>query len=305
MRNLTYEEYTAALAVGVCAPIVAFVLLFVIANVVGFLKEHWEKARRYVVFLIINLPFAAITWASVGRLLEHMASENSSEIISSVMQLILIAVLLLYANIEGKNILNEMRHRNDKVTCPDTASVFGQSDLTPKAELRDYLEEPVNDFPWLRVYTEAENRRGLLALRELAQRIRSRRGQLLHCGYLFHIFTAERALAMGQYSLACHELLDVVHFYQAPEVTALIYKMLEPYLNEVTPVEQAAKRKCCPHCGNQCQDKDRYCRICGERLFKRFPELSEKDQAKVAALIECSIDAYLADRDEADQNAKV
>lgn len=199
MRNLTYEEYTAALAVGVCAPIVAFVLLFVIANVVGFLKEHWEKARRYVVFLIINLPFAAIASVSVGRLLEHMASENISKIISSVMQLILIVVLSLYANIEGKNILNEMRQRNDKTTCSDTASVFGQSNLTPKAELRDYLEEPISDFPWLQVYTEEENRRGLLALRELARRIRSRKGY--RCGYLSHIFTAERALAWDNTAL--------------------------------------------------------------------------------------------------------
>ncbi|WP_312281026.1 zinc ribbon domain-containing protein [Oscillibacter sp.] len=299
MRNLTYEEYTAFLAAGVCAPVAAFFLLFLIANIVGFLKEHWEKARRYIVFLIINLPFVAITWVSVGRLLEHMASENISEIISIVMQLILIVVLLLYANIEGKNILNEMRHRNDKTTCPDTASVFGQSSLTPKAEQRNYLEEPISDFPWLRVYTEEENRRGLLALRELARRIRSKRGYC--CGYLSHIFTAERALGMGQYSLACHELLDVVHFSQAPEVTALIYKMLEHYLDEVTPMEQAAKRKCCPHCGNQCQDEDRYCHICGERLFKRFSELSEKDQAKVSAQIECCIDAYLVDKDEAEQ----
>ena len=124
----------------------------------------------------------------------------------------------------------------------------------------------------------------------------------MHCGYLFHIFTAQRALGMGQYSLACHELQDVVHFYQAPEVTALIYKMLEPYLNEVAPMEQAAKRKCCPHCGNQCQDEDRYCRICGERLFKGFSELPEKEQATVTTQVECFIDAYLADKDEAEKN---
>lgn len=285
---------------GICAPVVAFFLLFLIANVIGFLKDHWEKARRYIVFLIFNIPLAGISVVCVSHLLESMASGNISEIISIVMQLILVVVLLLYINIEGVKILNEMRHRNDKTTCPDAASTPDQSD---KQALRDYLEEPVNDFPWLRVYTEEENRRGLLALRELARRISIKRGWLLlHCGYLFHLFTAQKALSMGQYSLACHELQDVVHFYQAPEVTALIYKMIEPYLNEVTPIEQAAKRKCCPHCGNQCQDEDRYCRICGERLFKRFPELSEKDQAKVIAQVECFIDAYLADKDEAEEN---
>lgn len=175
-------------------------------------------------------------------------------------------------------------------------SIHGGRD--EQAELRDYLCEPVNDFPWLRVYTEEENRRGLLALRELAQRIRSRRGQLLHCGYLFHIFTAQKALGMGQYSLACHELLDVVHFSQTPEVTALIYKMIEPYFDEVTPVEQAAKRKCCPHCGNQCQDEDRYCHICGERLYKGLSQLPEKEQGKITAIVKQFVDAYLTEKRE-------
>lgn len=275
---------------GVCAPIVAFALLFVIANVIGFLKNHWEKARRFIVFLILNIPLAGTSVVCVSRLLESMASGNISEIISIIMQLILVVVLLLYVNIEGVKILNEMRHRNDKTTCQDAASPPGQSD---KQALRDYLEEPVNDFPWLRVYTEDENRRGLLALRELAQRIRTRRGQLLHCGYLFHIFTAQRALGMGQYSLACHELQDVVHFYQSPEVMALIYKILEPYLNEVTPLVQEQKRTSCPHCGNPCHAEDRYCRFCGERLFKRFSELPEDLQKIVIEQTERSIDLYL------------
>lgn len=275
---------------GVCAPIVAFVLLFVIANVVGFLKDHWEKARRYIVFLILNIPLAASSVVCVSRLLKSIASGNISEIIFIVMQLILVVMLLLYVNIEVSKILNELRHRNDKTTCQDTASPPGQSD---KQALRDYLEEPVNDFPWLRVYTEEENRRGLLALRELAQRIRTRRGQLLHCGYLFHIFTAQKALGMGQYSLACHELQDVVHFYQSPEVMALIYKILEPYLNEVTPLVQEQKRTSCPHCGNPCHAEDRYCRFCGERLFKRFSELPEDLQKVVIEQTERSIDLYL------------
>lgn len=275
---------------GVCSPIVAFVLLFVIANVVGFLKDHWEKARRYIVFLILNIPLAGMFVVCVSRLLERMANGNISEIIYIVMQLILVVVLLLYVNIEVSKILNELRHRNDKTTCPDDAGIPGQSS---KQALRDYLEEPINDFPWLRVYTEDENRRGLLALRELAQRIRTRRGQLLHCGYLFHIFTAQKALGMGQYSLACHELQDVVHFYQAPEVMALIYKMLTPYFDEVTPMEQAAKRTCCPHCGNPCHAEDRYCRFCGERLFKRFSELPEDLQKVVIEQTERSIDLYL------------
>ncbi|WP_312938749.1 zinc ribbon domain-containing protein [Oscillibacter sp.] len=231
---------------------------------------------------------------------DYIESGNISKSIAIVLWLALVVMLWLYIRIDFLDErLDKAQRRNVKALSPDAASTPGQSD---KQALRDYLEEPVNDFPWLRVYTEKEDRRGLLALRELAQRIRTRRGQLLHCGYLFHIFTAQKALGMGQYSLACHELQDVVHFYQAPEVTALIYKMIEPYFDEVTPVEQAAKRKCCPHCGNQCQDEDRYCRICGERLFKGFSELSEKDQAKVAAQIECFIDAYLADKDEAEKN---
>ncbi|MDN0033185.1 hypothetical protein [Oscillibacter ruminantium] len=275
---------------GVCAPIVAFVLLFVIANVVGFLKDHWEKARRYIVLLILNIPLAASSVVCVSRLLERMASGNICEIIYIVMQLILVVMLLLYVNIEVSKILNELRHRNGKTTCPDDAGIPGQSS---KQALRDYLEEPVNDFPWLRVYTEEENRRGLLALRELAQRIRTRRGQLLHCGYLFHIFTAQKALGMGQYSLACHELQDVVHFYQSPEVMALIYKILEPYLNEVTPLVQEQKRTSCPHCGNPCHAEDRYCRFCGERLFKRFSELPEDLQKIVIEQTERSIDLYL------------
>jgi hypothetical protein len=217
------------------------------------------------------------------------------------MWIVFVEILLLYIRVDFLDKLLDRAQRgkgrgNAETLPPDAASTPDQSD---KQALRDYLEEPVNDFPWLRVYTEEENRCGLLALRELAQRISIKRGWLLlHCGYLFHIFTAQKALGMGQYSLACHELLDVVHFSQAPEVTALIYKMIEPYYDEVTPIEQAAKRKCCPHCGNQCQDEDHYCRICGKRLFKRFPELSEKDQAKVTAQIECFIDAYLVDKDE-------
>ncbi len=259
------------------------------------------KKIGFISFLMCGVVFEYLLTTFLFK-----KSESENPIRSTILYICMCLVALgwLFVSVHISDKVYPDKVQRGKVTLPlDAASGSGQSNHTPQMKLRDYLEEPISDFPWLRVYTEEENRRGLLALRELARRIRSRKGYC--CGYLSHIFTAERALAMGQYSLACHELLDVVHFYQAPEVTALIYKMLEPYLNEVTPVEQAAKRKCCPHCGNQCQDKDRYCRICGERLFKRFSELAEKEQAKVTALIECSIDAYLTDRDEADQNSKM
>lgn len=286
------------LEIGV--PVIALILFLWIDNVVDFLKDHWKKARCYIGFLLFDMLLAATAMAGSCLFVDYIESGNISKSIAIVLWLALVVMLWLYIRIDFLDErLDKAQRRNVKTLSPDAASTPGQSD---KQALRDYLEEPVNDFPWLRVYTEDENRRGLLALRELAQRIRTRRGQLLHCGYLSHIFTAQKALGMGQYSLACHELFDVVHFYQAPEVTALIYKMIEPYFDEVTPIEQAAKRKCCPHCGNQCQDEDRYCRICGERLFKRFPELSEKDQAIVTAQIECFIDAYLADKDEAEKN---
>lgn len=262
------------LEIGV--PVVALILFLWIDNVVDFLKNHWEKARRYIVFLILNIPLAASSVVCVSRIFESLASGNISKSIAIVLWLTFVVMLWLYIRI---NFLDEQldkgQRRNAKTLFPDAASTPGQSG---NQALRDYLEEPVNDFPWLRVYTEEENRRGLLALRELAKRIRTRRGQLLHCGYLSHIFTAERALAMGQYSLACHELQDVVHFYQAPEIMALIYKMLTPYFDEVTPMEQAAKRTCCPHCGNPCHAEDRYCRFCGERLFKQL----EQTQAGMA-----------------------
>lgn len=277
------------LEIGV--PVVALILFLWIDNVVDFLKNHWEKARRFIVFLILNIPLAASSVVCVSRIFESLASGNISKSIAIELWLTFVVMLWLYIRI---NFLDEQldkgQRRNAKMLSPDIAGTLVQSS---KQALRDYLEEPVNDFPWLRVYTEEENRRGLLALRELAQRIRTRRGQLLHCGYLFHIFTAQKALGMGQYSLACHELFDVVHFYQSSEVTALIYKMLEPYLNEVTPMEQAAKSTCCPHCGNPCHAEDRYCRFCGERLFKRFSELPEDLQKIVIEQTERSIDLYL------------
>ncbi|KAF5069150.1 hypothetical protein DSECCO2_235430 [anaerobic digester metagenome] len=276
---------------GVCAPVAVLDLLFVLAAF-DFLKEHREKARGLIVCLILNIPLAGTIDVCLGHLLESMVGGNIKEIIFASMLLILVFLLLLFVVIESLKLFDEMQYFC-KAACPDTASISGQSALSPQAALRDYLEEPINDFPWLRVYTEDENRRGLLALRELAQRIRTRRGQLLHCGYLFHIFTAQKALGMGQYSLACHELQDVVHFYQAPEVMALIYKMLTPYFDEVTPMEQAAKRMCCPHCGNPCHAEDRYCRFCGERLFKRFSELPEDLQKVVIEQTERSIDLYL------------
>lgn len=282
---------------GVCAPIVAFVLLFVIANVVGFLKEHWKKARLFIGVLIFDIILVATVMGGARFFIRYMQREDFSRCIVIAIWIACVEILLLYLRVEFLDkLLDKLQRGKDKEAAEalfsDAASVSNQSG---NQSLRDYLEEPIHDFPWLRAYTEEENRRGLLALRELAQRIRTRRGQLLHCNYLFHIFTAQRALGMGQYSLACHELFDVVHFHQAPEVTALIYKMIEPYFDEVTPIEQAAKRTCCPHCGNPCHAEDRYCRFCGERLFKRFSELPEDLQKDIVKQTERFIDAYLQD----------
>lgn len=102
--------------------------------------------------------------------------------------------------------------------------------------LRDYLEEPITDFPWLQVYTEAENRRGLLALGELARRLEtplSLRAPLVEMQdhkYIFHLHEAKKAMDAGQYSLACHELLDVIHFYHNRQVLYNVLNMLKPYL---------------------------------------------------------------------------
>lgn len=102
--------------------------------------------------------------------------------------------------------------------------------------LRDYLEAPIIDFPWLKVYTEAENRRGLLALWELARRLesplslRAPLAEMRDHRYLFHLHEAKKAMDAGQYSLACHELQDVIHFYHNRQVLYNILNMLKPYL---------------------------------------------------------------------------
>lgn len=111
--------------------------------------------------------------------------------------------------------------------------------LQRQENLRAYLTDPISDFPWLREYTDEENKRGLQALRELKTRldtvtVRMRPAAMANQKYILHLYSAKKALDKGQYSLACHELLDVLYFYcQYQQVLCVVSDMIKPYCGVV------------------------------------------------------------------------
>ncbi len=105
--------------------------------------------------------------------------------------------------------------------------------------MEEYLSEPIHNFPWLREYTVEENQRGMRALLELTHRLDSPMGvsrakfaPMNDHKYLYHLFEAKKAMDEGRYSLACHELLDVIHFYHNHQVLYNVREMLGHYLEE-------------------------------------------------------------------------
>ncbi|MCI2107056.1 MAG: hypothetical protein LKK00_10160 [Intestinimonas sp.] len=84
--------------------------------------------------------------------------------------------------------------------------------------IRRYLMEPVSSFPWYRVEPVEQTVRGRLALMELARRIQevldSHRAEVdpnLRHQYFYHLHEVKKAMEIGRYGLACHELEDVIH----------------------------------------------------------------------------------------------
>lgn len=85
-------------------------------------------------------------------------------------------------------------------------------------DARAYLMEAVEQFPWYREEPPEQTKRGRKALLELARRIqepRVRRCAVLLDAqphdYFFHLREAQKAIQIGRYGLACHELQDVLH----------------------------------------------------------------------------------------------
>lgn len=92
---------------------------------------------------------------------------------------------------------------------------------TQYKDLRAYLMEPVANFPWYRVEPAEQTERGRLSLLELSRRIQkvfnnklaTVEPDLKH-GYLYHLHESKKAMEIGRYGLACHELEDVIHLKQ-------------------------------------------------------------------------------------------
>jgi hypothetical protein len=69
MSGMNFNIYNV---LGICAPVVAFFLLFLIANVVGFVKDHWKKARFFIGFLIFDIPLAATAMAGARLFVKYI-----------------------------------------------------------------------------------------------------------------------------------------------------------------------------------------------------------------------------------------
>lgn len=108
-------------------------------------------------------------------------------------------------------------------------------------KIRSYLMETVSGFSWCRQEPKELSERGRRALLELARRIQEpyvksnatvRRDQPHE--YFYHLYEAKKALEIGRYGLACHELEDVLHLGQqlSWQVLYNILKLIRTYLEE-------------------------------------------------------------------------